>query len=118
MTVKCMCVCMHVSSTTTNIYICIHNIQILVVLGLKKFKIEFFDIIHSLIKTWGFPGSSLEKNLCANAGDLGVIAGSRRPLGKGNGNPLQYSCLGYLMDREACGQWATVYQVSKEMDVT
>ena len=36
------------------------------------------------------------KNLPANAGDirdLGVIPGSRRSPGVGNGNPLQYSCL-------------------------
>jgi len=36
--------------------------------------------------------------------------------GEGNGDPLQYSCLGNLMDREA---WqATVHAVSKELDVT
>ena len=28
-----------------------------------------------------------------NAGDLGLIPGSRRSSGEGNGNPLQYSCL-------------------------
>ena len=39
----------------------------------------------------GFPGSSVVKNLPANAGDTGLIPGLRRSLGKGNGNPLQYS---------------------------
>ena len=33
------------------------------------------------------------KNLLANAGDLGLIPGSGRSPGEGNGNPLQYSCL-------------------------
>ena len=36
------------------------------------------------------------KNLPANAGDardMGLIPGSGRSLGEGNGNPLQYSCL-------------------------
>jgi len=36
------------------------------------------------------------KNLPASvgdAGDLGLILGSRRSPGEGNGNPLQYSCL-------------------------
>ena len=28
-----------------------------------------------------------------DAGDLGLIPGSRRSPGEGNGNPLQYSCL-------------------------
>ena len=35
-------------------------------------------------------------------------------IGEGNGNPLQYSCLGNPMDREAW--WATVHEVAKELD--
>ena len=42
----------------------------------------------------GFPCGSVIKNLPANAGDMGSIPGSGRSLGEGNGNPLQYSCLG------------------------
>ena len=34
------------------------------------------------------------KNLPANAGDMGLILGLGRSPGEGNGNPLQYSCLG------------------------
>ena len=41
------------------------------------------------------------KNPSANAGDKGSIPGSRRSLGEGNGNPLQYSCLENPMDRGA-----------------
>jgi len=37
----------------------------------------------------------------SNAGDLGLIAGSGRSPGEGNGNPLQYSCLENSMDRGA-----------------
>ena len=37
----------------------------------------------------------------SNAGDLGSIPGSGRSPGEGNGNPLQYHCLEYPMDREA-----------------
>ena len=33
------------------------------------------------------------KNLPANAGDEGLIPGSGRSPGEGNGNPVQYSCL-------------------------
>ena len=36
--------------------------------------------------------------------------------GEGNGNPLQYSCLGNPMDRG--GWWATVHGVTKESDMT
>ena len=41
----------------------------------------------------GFPGSSVVKNLPANAGDVGLICGLGRSPGEGNGNPLQYSFL-------------------------
>ena len=40
------------------------------------------------------------KNPPANAGGVGSIPGSGRSLGVGNGNPLQYSCLGNPIDRE------------------
>ena len=54
------------------------------------------------------------KNLPANAGDTkdtGLIPGSGRDPERGNGNPLQYSCLKNLMDR---GAWqATVHEVTK-----
>ena len=56
------------------------------------------------------------KNLLANAEDSGSIPGLGRSLGGGNGNPLQYSYLGNLMDRGAW--WATVHGVSKELDMT
>ena len=55
------------------------------------------------------------KNLPANVGDAGLIPGSGRCLGGGNGNPLQYSCLGNPMVREAW--WATVHGVA-ELDTT
>ena len=57
------------------------------------------------------------KNPLTNAGDPGSIPGSGRSPGEGNGNPLQYSCLGSpAMDR---GNWqATVHEVEKELDVT
>ena len=58
------------------------------------------------------------KNPPANAGDArdaGLIPGSGRSLGGGNGNSLQYSCLENSMDR---GAWkATVHGVA-ELDTT
>ena len=67
----------------------------------------------------GFPGDAIVKNPPANAkdaGDTGSTPGSGRAPGEGNGSPLQYSCLGNLMDR---GAWqATVYGVAKESDMT
>jgi len=48
-----------------------------------------------------FPGGSVVKNLPANAVDEGSIPGSGRSPGEGNGNKLQYSCLGNPRDRAA-----------------
>ena len=51
------------------------------------------------------------KNLLANARDVGSIPGLGRFPGGGNGNPLQYSCLGNPLDR---GAWrAAVHGVEK-----
>ena len=52
----------------------------------------------------GSSGGSVVKNLPANAGDVedaGLIPESGRSPGGGNGNPLQYFCLGNPMDRGA-----------------
>ena len=59
----------------------------------------------------GFPHSSVGKESACDAGDPGLIPGLGRFPGKGNGNPLQYSCLDNPMDR---GAWqATVYGVAR-----
>ena len=57
----------------------------------------------------GIPCSSVGKESARNAGDRDSIPGSGRSPGEGNGNPLQYSCLGNPMDRGAW--WATVHEV-------
>ena len=54
------------------------------------------------------------KSMPANAGDVGAIPGLGRCPGEGNGNPLQYSCLGNPTDRGAW--WATVHGVRVEHD--
>ena len=63
-----------------------------------------------------FLGGLLVKTLPANAGNTGSIPGSGRSPGEGNGNPLQYFCLGNTMDRAAC--WAIVHGITKGLDVT
>ena len=58
------------------------------------------------------------KNPSVNAGDIRVMGstpGLGRSPGGGHGNPLQYSCLENLMNREAW--WATVHRVT-ESDMT
>ena len=63
----------------------------------------------------GFTGGSVVKNLPANAGDVGLISGLGRSPGEGNGNPLQYSCMGNPMDR---GNLVGYKKVTKELDMT
>ena len=56
------------------------------------------------------------KNPPANAGDMGSIPELGRSSREGNGNPLQYSCLGNSMDR---GAWrAILHRVAKELITT
>ena len=61
----------------------------------------------------------MAKSPPANAGetgDMGLIPGSQRSPGEGNGNLLQYSCLGNPMDRASWG--AAVHGVTEELDMT
>ena len=84
---------------------------ILILLGYGS---KSFGLQGPLLLCRGFPGgASGKKNPPTNAGDIrdvGLIPGSRRSPGGRNGNPLQYSCLGNLMDRGAW--WATVHMVA------
>ena len=65
----------------------------------------------------GFPCSSVGKESACNAGDPGLIPGSGRFPGEGNGNPLWYSCLENPMGRvEEPGRLQSM--VSKELDMT
>ena len=70
------------------------------------------DTIYRL--PWWFSG----KESACNIGDswkTGSVPGVGRSPGEGNDNPLQYSCLGNLIDR---GDWqAAVYGVKKKWDV-
>ena len=59
-----------------------------------KWRFEKTGFEEGLSKELGFPGGSVEKNLPASTGDTGLISGLEKSPGAGNGNPLQYSCLG------------------------
>ena len=61
----------------------------------------------------GFPGGSAGKTLSAcKAGDVSLIHGWGRSPGRGSGNPLQYSCLKNLMDKEV---WQATVHGAKEV---
>ena len=73
---------------------------------LKQILLEYFELPQGL---------SHKESIC-NAGHERSVSESGRSPEKGNGNPLQYSCLGNPMDR---GAWqATVHEIPKESDMT
>ena len=53
-------------------------------------------IVSSLWLPWWLPGG---KESACDAGDTGSVPGPGRSPGDGNGNPLQYTCLGNPIDR-------------------
>ena len=59
--------------------------------------------------------SQVAQNPPANTGDVGLLPGSGRSPGEGNGSQLQHPCLGNPMDRGTL--WATVHGVA-EWDTT
>ena len=62
-----------------------------------------------------FPGGAVVKNMPVNAEVAGSFPGWGRSPGIGNGNPQQYSCLEYPMDR---GAWRTTVHAVVELDMT
>ena len=58
----------------------------------------------------GFPGGSDGKESAFNTGDPGLIPGSGRSSGEGNGNPVQYSCLGNPWTGDPGRLWSTGLQ--------
>ena len=92
-----VCVCIYIY-----IYVCVYIYMCVCV---------YIYVCVSIYVCGGFPGSSVVKNLPANAGDPGSIPGSGRSPGGGQGNLLQYSCLENSMDRGVW--WATVRRVTQ-----
>ena len=66
--------------------------------------------------TWASLVAQMVKNLPAMQETLGLIPGSGRSPGEGNGNPLQYSCPENTTGRGAW--WVTVHGVAEESDTT
>ena len=67
-----------------------------------------------VICNMGLPRWLSGKESPANARDAGLIPGSGRSAGEGNGNPFQYSCLGNSTHR---GAWrATIHGLAKDSD--
>ena len=82
--------------------------------GLRTFHREcwpghlsFWDVL---------PSGSDSKESCCSVGDLGLIPGSGRSHGEGNGYPLQYSCLDNSMNSIVHGGYSPWGR--KELDMT
>ena len=74
---------------------------------------EYINTCGKFLYYWfsHFPGNSGSKESACNTEDAGSIPGSGRFPGEGNGNPLQFSCLGNPMGRGAW--WTTIHGVTK-----
>ena len=78
---------------------------------MEKTQSEKETILYDSTYVMGFLGTSVSKESAWSAGDTGLIPGSGRSPGEGNGNPLKYSCLENPMDR---GTWqTTVFGVAR-----
>ena len=67
-----------------------NNFEILIYAFLSRLLPSLYFFNNYLL---GFPGGSNGKESACTEGNLGLIPGSERSPGEGNGNPLQYSCL-------------------------
>ena len=83
-----------------------------------QYNILFFfaSLLAHATVALGFLSDSVVKNPPAKQETWFRISGSGRTPGEGNGNLLQFSCLGNPMDRGTW--WATVHGVSKEPAMT
>ena len=72
---------------------------------------EHTGLIRPILFFSGLPRRLSGKEFACQAVDIGLISGSGRSPGEGNGNPFQYSYLKNPMDR---GTWrATVHGVAR-----
>ena len=70
--------------------------------GTEALSIPISHFQRLYVVSYTFPGDLVVKNPPVNARDSGLIPGSGRSPGEGNGNPLLYACLENPMNRGAC----------------
>ena len=70
---------------------------------MHNLKVENYVSCGGCTEDLGLPWWLRGKESTCQAGDMGLIPGSGKSPREGNGNPLQYSCLGNPMDKESGG---------------
>ena len=114
-------------SNSTFLYRWSTSVCLFILLLMGNGLVSFLPVVNKTAMDGGFPGSSNSKASAYNEGDLGLIPGSERSPGEGNGNPLQYSCLENPMDGGAWRlqsmglqrvrhDWATSLHLTSAMD--
>ena len=81
------------TNTTTTICICIGLAKVCLSFSILPDIKTLSSFLAKPVCIWGFPVGSHNKESACNAGDLGLIPGSGRSPGEGNGYPPQYSFL-------------------------
>ena len=98
-----------ISNSITNLYLGLATQWVMD--NFLHFCLVFLKCLWSIILLFWLPRWLSGKEPTCQAGGVGVISGWEDPSGKGNGNPLQCSCLENPMDRGAW--WATVHGVAE-----
>ena len=103
---------------TQHLWTCAHGPVFLFMNFLNETAQHVHNVLFSIVVrlTHGCPRWLSDKASTCQVADTGLISGSERPPGEGNGNPLQFFCLGNPMGGTA---WQdTVHGVTEESDTT
>ena len=101
----------------TYVYVCVYIMHVYIIRVCVYIYTHI--CVHTHTHNWVSQVALVLKDPPASAQDIegtALIPGSGRSPGEGNGDPLQYSCLGNPMDRGVW--WATTRAVTKELDRT
>ena len=101
----------HTNCAIINVYCSKHHLGIISYIARSSLHI----VCESQV-IWGFPRGSNGKESACNAGDYGSVPGWGRSHGKGNGYPLQYSCLENTRNetKVKCWEWRGQISIVRE----
>ena len=103
---------MRVGETTCGQNPRFHQISLCILIYLK-YSLNWASVGQWLASCWAFLVAEMVKKSACNVGDPGLIPGSARSLGEGNGYPLQYSCLEELHGKRSLAGYGSQMDSSK-----